>query len=530
MNIEELRAKLGHPGVPNNGNFYALKEIDRTPNKLAIKYPTIKNSKVMYEELTFLEFKMEALKIASGLSKSGFKKGDRIILLFPVSVDLYLTIFACFYLGIVPVFLDVSMGTKKLIQSIRESRASGVISIDKVLKYKLLVKSLWGKKCFSVDKKKRFFVESFSKLKSRKFFTGNEVTLNSENSALITFTSGTTGRPKGANRTIEILLNQKIVSESLWPHGKEEIDMPAFPMIVLQNLGCGVSSVLPAIDFQNFEKMKPELIVNQMIKERVSRFSAQPYFIEKISDYIIDNKIELNWINSLVVGGAVVSKSLCLKIQRAFPSAQCHIVYGSTEAEPIAHTEIKDFINSNGRGLLLGKVIDVLKAKIIEVSDNSKVENEVKQGEIGEIILSGPHVVKEYIDGHPANEILKIKDRIGIIWHRTGDLGYFDTQGNLWLVGRISDRINDGTRLIPCYDLEEEILHRFQVKGAFINQSRTLFVEAESGNQIESNLLEFLSEKDLTHFKITFLKKLPVDQRHFSRIDRAALRSRQTNS
>jgi acyl-CoA synthetase (AMP-forming)/AMP-acid ligase II len=523
MKIEYLRNELGHPGIPNNGNFYALKEMDINPNKLALKYPHLENGILKYEELSFQEFKDSALKISTGLLKQNFRSGDRVIILFPVSVDLYLTIFACFYCGIVPVFLDISMGQKQLIKSIRNSKAKGIISVDKLLKFKLLVPALWWKKCFSIDRK-RFLVKDFKDIKANKVLSKKEIHLCPKESALITFTSGSTGIPKGANRTIEILLNQKIVSEYLWPHSNQEVDMPAFPMIVLQNLGCGVSSILPLVDFQNYLNMDASLIVKQMMEEKVTRFSAQPYFIEKISDYLLDQKIELKSVKSLVVGGAVVSRILCEKIVMAFPNADCNIVYGSTEAEPIAYAEMRGFINSRGRGLLLGKIIEVLDAKIITLCEKPSVENEVVSGGIGEIILSGAHVIKEYIDNHPANEILKIKSKDGNIWHRTGDLGYLDEDKNLWLVGRISDQIESLEGLIPCYDLEEDLLRLLGLRSAFIDSNKCLFIEGKFDIETEKKTKHFLDEHKLSHFNIKFIPKLPVDQRHFSRVDRACLR------
>jgi acyl-CoA synthetase (AMP-forming)/AMP-acid ligase II len=524
MKIEDLRIQLGHNGTPDNGNFYALKEIINNPDKTALKYPFLKDGIVKYEELTFKQFKNEALKIAGGLNNKNFKTGDRIIILFPVSVDLYLTIFACFYLGIIPIFLDISMGQKQLVKAIRSSKAKGVISIDKLLKYKLLIPALWGKECFSLDRK-RFLVPKFSEIKESDVFEGQEVSLSSELPALITFTSGTSGVPKGANRTIQILLNQKIVSEYLWPHKHNEVDMPAFPMIVLQNLGCGVSSILPMIDFQNYKGMDPKVIVEQMITEKITRFSAQPFFIEKITDYLLKEKLKVESIRSLVVGGAVVSKKLCEKIIKAFPDVDCNIVYGSTEAEPIAHTKMNEFIETEGRGLLLGKITSVLESKIIKVSDNPSVEDETEKGSVGEIILAGPHVIEEYIDNHPANEILKLRSSENVVWHRTGDLGYLDENDYLWLVGRITDQIEGCDGLIPCYDLEEELLTLTGFKAAFINSNKILFVESLFDDDLNGKVLEFLQIKKLGKFEVQFIESIPVDQRHFSRVDRGKLRT-----
>ena len=497
--------------------------METNPDKLAIKYPFMVDGAIEYKELSFGEFKTESLKWANGIQHNGFKRGDRIILLFPVSMELYQIIFACFYLGITPVFIDLSMGTKKLIQSIKASKAKAIFSIDKLLKFKYFVPAMWGKKCFSLDRK-RWLIDNLNKLFEFNPYSFSEIQEDPSSSALITFTSGSTGSPKGANRTIEVLLNQKIVSEFMWPHHEDEMDMPAFPMIVLQNLGCGISSILPYLNFQNHLEMNPAIVVDQLIKEKVTRLSAQPYFIEQISDYLLKNNKAIPDLRSLVVGGACVSKSLCKNVIAAFPDAEANIVYGSTEAEPIATTPMQEFVDRNGRGLLLGTPVESIEVKILKVSDHPDINQDVLNEGIGEIILAGPHVIKEYIDHHPANLELKLKDKSGVVWHRTGDMGYFDADQKLWLVGRVKDCIESALGLIPCYDLEEELLEFKNVlKAAFVNHPHVLAIETESEID-KSEIKKYLDEKGLTNYQIKVFKKLPVDQRHFSRVDRQNLK------
>lgn len=522
MQIEQLRQKLGHLGVPNNGNYYALKVMQDTPDKMAIKYPRIVNGQLQYQELSFGEFKSESLKWASGLKQQGFKQGDRVVLLIPVSMELYQLIFACFYLGLSPVFIDISMGPKKLVQSIKASKARGIISIDKLLKFKYFTPAMWFKKCYSQDRK-RFLIRPLSILFSSQILKESEAILENNSSALITFTSGTTGKPKGANRTIEVLLNQKIVSEYMWPHTKDEVDMPAFPMIVLQNLGCGVSSILPSINFQNFLEMNPKIIVEQLINEKVTRFSAQPFFIDQIADYLLGNNVQIKSLRSLVVGGASVSKALCRKVLKAFPGVDANVVYGSTEAEPISHISMQEIVKTKGRGLLLGNIVESLQVKILAVKDHPNIDQDTIKNGVGEIVLAGPHVIKEYIDNHPANLELKLKDRNGQIWHRTGDMGYFDESGRLWLVGRIKDRIHSTNGLVPCYDLEEDLQEILGInKVAFLNNPQALVIEGAKDIDLVK-IQQFLKNHKLNHFKIKFLDKIPVDKRHFSRVDRAEL-------
>ena len=78
----------------------------------------------------------------------------------------------------------------------------------------------------------------------------------------------------------------------------------------------------------------------------------------------------------------------------------------------------------------------------------------VQHGEIGEICVSGPHVNPGYIDNPAANRETKIFEPDGRIWHRTGDLGYFDDDQRLWLVGRVKDRIQYGDRMMDPFPVE----------------------------------------------------------------------------
>ncbi len=106
------------------------------------------------------------------------------------------------------------------------------------------------------------------------------------------------------------------------------------------------------------------------------------------------------------------------------PNAEIHAVYGSTEAEPIAHVEYSSISQddwtamASGGGLLAGCPIDDISLKLVD----------------SEILVSGPHVNQGYLDsGDNTSTKVFEQDRI---WHRTGDSGTLDQQNRLWLLGR----------------------------------------------------------------------------------------------
>ncbi len=225
-----------------------------------------------------------------------------------------------------------------------------------------------------------------------------------------------------------------------------------------------------------------------------------------------------------MVGGACVSQELCRKIKNIFPTLSANIVYGSSEAEPIAFASIDEFLESKSFGLLLGKQVPCIEVKILplEVSQMNECVYE-----FGEILITGPHVVKEYIDNHPMNKVLKVKDGERV-WHRTGDIGYLDEEKRLWLLGRLNDRIIRNNKLIPCYGFEEDISRLNGVsKAAFVGDK--LYLQIDQGFE-ESNVLDYLNLHEFSGFQIIVHDQLPVDRRHFSRVDRHALRHNESKS
>ena len=149
---------------------------------------------------------------------------------------------------------------------------------------------------------------------------------------------------------------------------------------------------------------------------------------------------------TIYTGGAPVFPSLLDKIQSDYPNMDIITVYGSTEAEPIAHMRWKDTSDSDhsrmlaGDGLLVGKPVRATQLQIIpDQPTHNTPPTPLPIETIGEIIVTGDHVLKGYLNGRGNDENkLNINNTI---WHRTGDAGWLDSSGRVWLVGRCSAAI-----------------------------------------------------------------------------------------
>jgi acyl-CoA synthetase (AMP-forming)/AMP-acid ligase II len=238
-------------------------------------------------------------------------------------------------------------------------------------------------------------------------------------------------------------------------------------------------------------------------------------------------------VRSLVVGGATLPPGLAQRCLRVFPEAECRVVYGSTEAEPIADVPMTELVlhGRDGRGHLLGCAAPM--AEVCIVAPGAPLDDEaavararVAPGESGEILVAGPHVLRAYVDNPAATRDSKVARADGLVWHRTGDVGHIDRRGRLWLEGRLKDAVRVG-------DAERHTLALEKALDALPGIERSALVAAPDGSPAlvlcgavpdVAELRRCLSAEGFSGVRCYRADRLPVDGRHNSKIDRPALR------
>ena len=147
-------------------------------------------------------------------------------------------------------------------------------------------------------------------------------------------------------------------------------------------------------------------------------------------------------------------------------------------------------------------------------------------GQEGEILVSGAHVLKRYVDNPDATRETKIPRSDGTVWHRTGDTGLFDSSGRLWLTGRLKDRIAvNGTAVSP-FPLEKRIDALAGVtRSALLNDANGPVLVIEGSHFDPDALSRQLESHRLQGLRIALIAHMPVDARHNSKIDRPRLRA-----
>ncbi|MEC7985325.1 MAG: AMP-binding protein, partial [Myxococcota bacterium] len=125
-----------------------------------------------------------------------------------------------------------------------------------------------------------------------------------------------------------------------FPPYENQIDMTCFPVVAFHNLSCGSSTIMPDADIAKPATMEPERIYQQLKDGAVNCLSAAPAFMSRLVTFMKENRLSLPNLQQLAVGGAPVTMGLQRDIAEVLPDCKAFVVYGSTEAEPIAHHPI----------------------------------------------------------------------------------------------------------------------------------------------------------------------------------------------
>ena len=488
-------------------------------------------------EMSFGELRSQVSAVAAQLTSNGLSPGDRVLLAVPVSIETYIVMLALLKAGLVVMFIDPAHSAKRTAHILRCWPPDAVVATRAILMMRFLLPELRRVPV-------RFCVDGRSCGATTLRFATLDTTVQTcrrkpVDSALLTFTSGSTGEPKAVVRTHGFLCRQLEMLDRIADLGTNEIDFVAMPMFVLFNLAKGVTSVLPACDLKQPARADPATVYAQLVKEGATRVVASPALLERLADYCIARRYRLPAMRRISTGGGPVSPDLGEKLGTVSPVATLCMVYGSTEAEPIACIDSHKVSTTDskrmhrGAGLLAGRPVPGCEVRIIRLRPGGALDVRRKAqfdalcqpaGEIGEIVVAGEHVLTGYAD---ASRDRDTKIRLpGMTWHRTGDAGYFDENGRLWLVGRCSAVIHDRHGSVFPFQVEYAANAIPGIaKSALVKRDgvRTLVIEAR-GSGIAGRCAE-LAECISAHRidRILTVPRIPLDRRHNAKIDYPAL-------
>lgn len=482
---------------------------------------------------TFSKMEEQVDYCSRTLRAHGIKCGDSVLLVHQISAELYIALIALLRLGATPVFLDPSANQSFIeacfdllkIDALITSPPGALLPLFSKPLRRIPLRFTTGAGMPGVPSiiaRRGRGVNPAAHTSRSIVSSGDPLLVPDETAALVTFTSGSTGQPKAIVRSHGFLKNQLLLLKDDMSMNEGEVDCTNLPIFVLANLASGITSVIPQADLRAPGAIDAAPVVVQLYLNQVNRMTASPAFLSTICRYCQKHAITLDSLQKIYTGGGPVFPKLLQDLRAIAPNAAIHAVYGSTEAEPIAKIDYRDITPQDidkmrhGGGLLVGLPHQGLKVRI---------ERRQEANAIGEIVVTGKHVIKGYLHGKGDSETKFVAD--GEIWHRTGDAGYFDDQGRLWLVGRRSAEILDQFGSIYPFQIESAACERNFVKHAACvahRGRRTLVLEVypeQAGSLKLDSLRRDLSWAHID--ELTLIEKMPVDGRHNSKILYAAV-------
>ena len=368
--------------------------------------------------LSFAEVERASAQAAGLLHAAGLRPGDGVLVLLPMSAELYVALLAIFRLGMVALILDPSAGRDHIERCCALTPARALIASARAHLLRLVSPALrriplkvsvglpipgtvpWG----CIDR-----TPSFPAVHP----------CDPAAPALLTFTSGSTGRPKAAVRSHGFLLGQHRALQQSLDLKPGEVDVTTLPVFVLANLASGVTSLIPDVDLRRPDAIRPARFVDQVRAHRPTRLVASPALLEHLADYCERRGVLLPSLHRVLTGGGPVFPRVLTKVTTIAPCAEIVTVYGSTEAEPIAllarpALDVTDRqAMDRGRGLPAGLPVPSIRLRILRDQWGTPIgpyavaefaAAGLPPGEPGEIVVSGDHVLGGYLHGHGDDE------------------------------------------------------------------------------------------------------------------------------
>jgi len=425
------------------------------------------------ERASYDEFGRAALAIAEALQQAGVKKGDRVAIAMRNLPEWPAAFFGCLLAGGIAVLLNAWWTGPELQYGLNDSGAK--IAIVDRERLERLFEHLHN--CPALE---RIFVSRESEEVAHPQVTKLEtiigdvsswhllpdralpnVALDPEDDATILYTSGTTGKPKGAlgthrNSTTAVLVRPFGQARTFLrrgepvpapdPHAPQKCSLLVVPLF--HTTGCHaamVPSIAAGVKLVLMHKWDPELAMQLIERERVTNAGGVPTIAWQLLEHPALGKYDLSSLESISYGGAPAAADLVARLKEKFPKVVPGTGWGMTEVSGgFTGHQAEDYEH---RPASCGPAFPVGEMKVVDESGN-----ELPTGSVGELWVKGPSVVKGYWQNPQATAETFIDG-----WLRTGDIARLDEEGFCAILDRTKDMLIRGGENIYCVEVENAL-------------------------------------------------------------------------
>ena len=390
--------------------------------------------------LTYAQWREAAGRMSRLLSSAGIEPGNRVGLMLPNVPAFPIAFYGALAAGAVVVPMNPMLKSREVGYYLSDSGARVVLAWHTAAGEAAKGAADAGARAIAVE------TPDLADLLAEHAPATEQAGRGNDDNAVILYTSGTTGKPKGAELThANLVRNAELTAQTLLENNPDDVTMGCLPLFHVFGLTCGLNATVAAGGTLTLlPRFDPAKALEIIQRDKVTIFEGVPTMYAAILHLPGADPAMAATLRVCASGGA----SMPVEIMRGFEEKfGCMILegYGLSETSPVASFNHPDKVRKPGS---IGTPVEGVQLKLIDDAGQT-----VPEGEIGEIAIRGHNVMKGYW-GKPEATAEAITDG----WFRTGDLAKVDSDGYYYIVDRKKDLIIRGGYNVYPREIEE-VLH-----------------------------------------------------------------------
>lgn len=413
-----------------------------------------------------------AHRVANGLLAAGLAPGDRLAVYGKNSDAYVIAWLAATKAGLVHVPINFALSSDELRYILEQSDAAGLLSdISLADKVSAATEGLDIALMGTLHAEQALDAQGFDVLAHATTVQNDQepnVSVDGTSLAQLLYTSGTTAAPKAAMMTHQALMAEYMACMVELDIKGSDAMLAALPLYHSAQMHVFLMpALLLGAPIFLLEAPLPELCLSAMASHQIASFFAPPTVWISLLRHAEFDRFDLSALNKAYYGASIMPVPILEELQQRIAGVGLYNCYGQSEIAPLA-TVLRPEEHAE-RPASAGRPILTVETRIVDLD-----MNDVPPGEHGEIVHRSPQLMKGYW-GKPA----MTEEAFHGGWFHSGDVGYFDEAGYLYVVDRIKDVINTGGVLVASREVEEGLFkHPAVSEVAVIGQPDEKWIEA----------------------------------------------------